>query len=350
MKKGGVLEAFLGVLALLIIVGKFLLKALTVIGIMAGIAAIVFALFAVLYSALEGSYYKSKRFLGLKEVLNENTIKFNELNEHIEELKTRYSSSSATDYGTATYSDNSNYKYRRPYLSDVGNNTATEYFCSLSVCRNAQQQPFKYLCKYFNIPIDEDSLNVFESMLNDFSAAEEGKRILIQEREEIKEKHRQAIPFFIRWFGMKRFYDNLGFTKVDMTTTYIPHYSFKYISAGGNSGMTCDIRLDLDNLERFVSFLYSQVELRKTIKYQRALMTERLRKEIKERDHYTCCQCGASLEQEPHLLLEIDHIIPLSKNGMTTYDNLQTLCWRCNRTKSDKLLQASPETLYPDVQ
>ena len=35
---------------------------------------------------------------------------------------------------------------------------------------------------------------------------------------------------------------------------------------------------------------------------------------------------------------EIDHIIPVSKGGLTTEDNLQTLCWRCNRSKGNKMV------------
>ena len=44
-----------------------------------------------------------------------------------------------------------------------------------------------------------------------------------------------------------------------------------------------------------------------------------------------------SLSKEPNLLLEIDHILPVSKGGLTTEDNLQTLCWRCNRSKGAKI-------------
>jgi 5-methylcytosine-specific restriction endonuclease McrA len=34
--------------------------------------------------------------------------------------------------------------------------------------------------------------------------------------------------------------------------------------------------------------------------------------------------------------LEVDHIKPVSKGGLSIETNLQTLCWRCNRTKSNK--------------
>lgn len=335
MNKGG-LEALLGLVVILSILGSFLLDVLKVIGMVAGVLGATALVIFIIQCIIEGVYYNSKKFYILKEQLAENTIKFNELNEHIKELKTAYNFSSC-DFGVSTYSDNSIYNFKRPYLDSIHNNTENEHFCSLSVCKNAQQQPFKYLCKYFYIPIEEDSLNVFEKMLNDFSAAEEGKQILLKEREDIKENHKKSIPLYIRLFRMKNFFQELGYTDIDVTDSHFPHYSFKYISAGGNSQMTCDINLDIANLERFVSYLYSQVQIKKTMKYQRALMTEKLRTTIKERDNYTCQKCGVSITQEPHLLLEIDHIIPISKNGKTTLDNLQTLCWKCNRAKSNKL-------------
>ena len=34
----------------------------------------------------------------------------------------------------------------------------------------------------------------------------------------------------------------------------------------------------------------------------------------------------------------MDHIVPVSKGGCTVEDNLQTLCWKCNRAKSNKIL------------
>ena len=67
-------------------------------------------------------------------------------------------------------------------------------------------------------------------------------------------------------------------------------------------------------------------------------MTKKLRDYIKNRDNFTCCNCGNSTFKEPNLLLEIDHIIPVAKGGLTEESNLQTLCWKCNRSKSDKIM------------
>lgn len=44
-------------------------------------------------------------------------------------------------------------------------------------------------------------------------------------------------------------------------------------------------------------------------------MTQKLREKINERDDYTCCICENSTYEEPNLLLEIDHMVPIAKGG-----------------------------------
>lgn len=69
---------------------------------------------------------------------------------------------------------------------------------------------------------------------------------------------------------------------------------------------------------------------------QRKLMTEKLRRQIKERDHYTCQICGKYMPDE--IGLQIDHIVPIIKGGKTVPSNLQVLCSKCNRDKFTKLV------------
>ncbi|MCC6294516.1 MAG: HNH endonuclease [Bryobacterales bacterium] len=47
--------------------------------------------------------------------------------------------------------------------------------------------------------------------------------------------------------------------------------------------------------------------------------------------------CGASPAIQRGVQLEVDHILPWSKGGKSTIDNLQTLCSACNEGKSDVL-------------
>jgi len=67
-------------------------------------------------------------------------------------------------------------------------------------------------------------------------------------------------------------------------------------------------------------------------KVERAKVTNRMRFYIYGRDGYRCCKCGKSGIFND---LEIDHIMPISKGGKTHPDNLQTLCKRCNKEKSN---------------
>ncbi|MDE7163840.1 MAG: HNH endonuclease [Clostridiales bacterium] len=67
---------------------------------------------------------------------------------------------------------------------------------------------------------------------------------------------------------------------------------------------------------------------------ERGKVSNKMRFSIYERDGYRCCKCGIS---ERYADLEIDHIIPISKGGKSTYDNLQTLCHRCNVEKGNSI-------------
>lgn len=71
--------------------------------------------------------------------------------------------------------------------------------------------------------------------------------------------------------------------------------------------------------------------------YERSQMSPGLRFKVLKRDHYRCCICGRS-QKEDGVKLEVDHKIPVSKGGKTEMNNLWTLCFECNRGKSNKEL------------
>lgn len=59
---------------------------------------------------------------------------------------------------------------------------------------------------------------------------------------------------------------------------------------------------------------------------------KKLRFEVFKRDSFTCQYCGASA---PDVLLEVDHLRPVSKDGGNDILNLITSCQNCNRGKSN---------------
>ncbi|MGY8826915.1 MAG: HNH endonuclease, partial [Candidatus Latescibacterota bacterium] len=80
-----------------------------------------------------------------------------------------------------------------------------------------------------------------------------------------------------------------------------------------------------------LSIKTKQVQDVQEAKYRREPIKEEVRIAVWRRDEGQCVMC-ASKER-----LEYDHIIPFSKGGSNTVRNIQLLCERCNREKSDKI-------------
>jgi len=59
------------------------------------------------------------------------------------------------------------------------------------------------------------------------------------------------------------------------------------------------------------------------------------RENIYKRDNFTCVYCGSQNKKK----FTLDHVIPQSKGGPNTWDNLVTACWGCNNEKADLSLK-----------
>lgn len=67
---------------------------------------------------------------------------------------------------------------------------------------------------------------------------------------------------------------------------------------------------------------------------KRTYPTAKQRREVLQRDNYTCQLCGLDMSGEnPPSVQQIDHKVPLLRNGETTVENLQVLCSECNVVK-----------------
>lgn len=68
---------------------------------------------------------------------------------------------------------------------------------------------------------------------------------------------------------------------------------------------------------------------------KRKSISKKLRFEIFKRDMFTCQYCG---KKAPEIILNIDHIKPVSKGGDNNILNLITSCFDCNSGKKNILL------------
>ena len=68
------------------------------------------------------------------------------------------------------------------------------------------------------------------------------------------------------------------------------------------------------------------IRLLKYIRY-RTRLNKPNRSRIYKRDGYECVYCGSKKS------LTLDHVIPKSKGGLNTWENLVTSCFKCNLKK-----------------
>lgn len=283
-------------------------------------------------------YFASDDFMSHRDRVASVVEEHNEVSEYTAEIRNGGSfdlgaSSTGTQANLASFQNTSNWNYKRD--RNVANYAAPNvHNCSLQVVRNASRDPLKYLMKYFNIKATEENLRSVEILGEEISRLENAVSNLTEREEDIARSIDP--PAFILKHFSEEFMERVGVELSPIDVPY-PAYTFEYVSAGGNSSQRTSITLDTSTIDSLVGTLSERIRWRKSAAGQRALMTAKLRNQIKTRDNHTCKNCSISVNAEPHLLLEVDHIIPVSRGGLSTVENLQTLCWRCNRTKSNKV-------------
>lgn len=206
--------------------------------------------------------------------------------------------------------------------------------CSNSIVSNASNSKTKYLIKYTNIEHSEKCISMIDFCIN----WRKELNVLIQNMALFRAAIKESLPFYVRMYASIEEL-SLEWCNIpgDMLKMPNPTFTFLYVSPAGNSQNGCVIELTPTVLEDIRRELYETISKKGHIKAERSAMTNDLREAIKKRDNYTCRICGNSVFNEPNLLLEVDHIIPISKGGKTEASNLQTLCWRCNRQKGSDI-------------
>jgi len=281
-------------------------------------------------------YYNSQDFADVKNACEVLMSSQREFNEYIDEKVQSISQLFGTRVVRNETIINDEFNYIRPYKKTITPFTAE---VSAAVFASAENSPLDYIVKYFypNKKMYPEQIQKLYKLVEELETLKDAKQII----ENYKQEYQQFlgnVPSFIMENDEAGFYSRLGFATVDESALTV-EYRFSYTSGGGMAQRYFNVPMTEETIVELIKTLESKLTASAFAKEQRNLMTKKLREFIKERDNFTCCTCGNSTHIEPNLLLEIDHIIPVAKGGITSEENLQTLCWKCNRAKSDKIIQ-----------
>ena len=97
--------------------------------------------------------------------------------------------------------------------------------------------------------------------------------------------------------------------------------SYKTIMKESPTLLTSDNKLKRPTIVKLNEYIY--------IPHKKVTLT---RQNLYRRDEYSCVYCGSKED------LTIDHVIPKSKGGLNTWENMVTCCSSCNTRKDDKPL------------
>ena len=280
-------------------------------------------------------YYESQSFLKIKETCEVLMNTQKEFNEYIIEKVQSISQLFGTRVVRNETINDDEYNYIRPYKKTITPFTAE---VSAAVFASAENSPLEYVVKYFypNKKMYPEQIQKLYLLVQELETLREAKQIIESYKVEYQQ-YLSDVPGFIIENDEAGFYSRLGFANIDESVLTV-EYKFAYTSGGGMAQRSFTVPMTEETIVELIKALESKLTASAFAKEQRSLMTKKLRDFVKERDHFTCCNCQNSIHAEPNLLLEIDHIIPVAKGGCTTEDNLQTLCWKCNRAKSDKVI------------
>lgn len=280
-------------------------------------------------------YYESPDFLKIKSTCDTLMSTQRDFNEYINEKVNSISALFGTKIVREETVNNDEYNYIRPYKKIITPFTAE---VSATVFASAENSPLEYIIKNFypNKQSYPEQIQKLQLLVEELETLREAKAIIENHKQEYQQ-YLSDVPEFIMQNDESGFYSRLGFANIDESALTV-EYKFVYTSGGGMAQRSFTVPMKEETIIELINALESKLTLSAFAKEQRAMMTKKLREFIKTRDNFTCCSCGNSTHAEPNLLLEIDHIIPVAKGGYTVEDNLQTLCWKCNRAKSDKII------------
>ena len=280
-------------------------------------------------------YYNSQSFFTIKNTVDALLNTQREFNTYIDEKVKSISNLFGTRVLRNETDIEDEYNYIHPYKKTINPFVAE---VSSSVFASAENNPLEYVVKSFYPDRNRypTQIQMLHTLIEELETLKEAKEIIENYKKEVQ-KYLKEVPDYVMNYDEDGFYSRLGFATINENVLTV-NYKFVYTSNGGHAQRSFTVPMTEETIVELIKTLESKLTISAFSREQRSLMTSKLRQYIKERDNYTCKVCGNSTSIEPNLLLEIDHIIPVIKGGVTEESNLQTLCWKCNRRKGSKII------------
>lgn len=221
------------------------------------------------------------------------------------------------------------------------NNIDKKMYCFRNTCNSKRQLDNLNLCDYF-IGLIESNFEYFSQIYEPLNQNNLKYNKYIKDCDKIKTKATEEKCKQLKT-SLKKFVareDNL-FKKNLISPTRNINIEIRatYTSPAGRNSYSKTIKYDFSEFESIYCYTIELIKQKNTRQYQikleRAKLSDSLRYDILRRDNFRCQLFG--LSSHDGVKLHVDHIIPVSKGGKTTFSNLRTLCDRCNMGKSDKI-------------
>ncbi len=119
---------------------------------------------------------------------------------------------------------------------------------------------------------------------------------------------------------LSRDYIPLMYCDLRRAVTLVYLKKAEIVKESGNFLRSVSDRFPVPKVIRLLSKLVRQVSPRVTY----------TRKNIHIRDNYTCQYCGSTST------LTLDHVMPVSRGGKSSWENVVTACYPCNSRKGSK--------------
>ena len=225
---------------------------------------------------------------------------------------------------------NSRYTFKRIPNFNMEHSYDNENFYTDISCRDYLTYQLVYSQKRVNTAM-KDTLDNRELYKDYMEEIEERCKLDKYDTDELLKNRKRLKKFEKRLFIKEQKTPTIYLTiSVRLTLTNI---NGAYRDSKCNTFSSKDIKETITKLNQRRGDFYLNDDVWKAIcRVERGKVTNRMRFSIYERDGYRCKKCGRRTKD-----LEVDHIIPIAKGGKSTYDNLQTLCHRCNYKKGSNI-------------